>query len=100
MNNAPLVETMVRTYRSEKQMQSDQKYLARAGWQVRSIAQHREQKGSMTCGIILLAILTFGVALLLLLAARRTVYTVTYERPIPQPRSINQALAARKGAQA
>lgn len=98
MNNAPLVETMVRTYRSEKQMQRDQRRLAGYGWQVRSISQHREQKGTMTCGVILLAILTFGVALLLLLAARRTVYTVTYERPLPQPRSIAQALSARKAA--
>lgn len=74
------METTVRTYKNSKRMEKDIVRMARDGWSVRDISEHREQAGGSSCGVLVLALLTFGIALLLLLVTRRTVYTVTFER--------------------
>ncbi len=74
------METKVKTYKNMRKMERDVVSMGRAGWAVRDISEHREQTGTATCGILVLALLTFGIALILLLLARRTIYTVTYVR--------------------
>jgi hypothetical protein len=74
------METRVKTYKNKRKMERDVIAMTREGWAVSNISEHREQTGGATCGVILLALLTFGIALFLLLLARRTVYTVTYTR--------------------
>ncbi len=73
-------ETAVKTYTNRRQMEKGVKRMTDAGWLVSNVSEHREQKANMTFAILILALLTFGIALLFLLAARRTVYTVTFER--------------------
>lgn len=73
-------ETTVRTYTNRGQMERGVRSMMRQNWLVSNVSEHREQKANMTLAILILALLTFGIALLFLLAARRTVYTVTFER--------------------
>ena len=70
----------VKTYTNRGQMERGVKRMTDAGWLVSNVSEHREQKANMTFAILILALLTFGIALLFLLAARRTVYTVTFAR--------------------
>ena len=70
----------VKTYTNRRQMENGVTRMTDAGWLVSNVSEHREQKANMTFAILILALLTFGIALLFLLAARRTVYTVTFER--------------------
>ena len=74
------METKVLSYTNRKKMNRGVKKMTRAGWAVRDISEHREQAGPSSCAVLILALLTFGIALLLLLGTRRTVYTVTFER--------------------
>jgi hypothetical protein len=74
------METKVKTYKNMRKMERDVVKMGRAGWAVRDISEHREQSASGTCGVLILTILTLGLALVLLLLARKTIYTVTYVR--------------------
>ena len=74
------METKVKTYKNMRKMERDVVKMGRAGWAVRDISEHREQSAGGTLGVLILALLTFGIALILLLLTRRTVYTVTYVR--------------------
>ena len=82
----------VKTYTNRGQMERGVERMTDAGWLVSDMSEHREQKANMTFAILILALITFGIVLLFLLAARRTVYTVTFERgeydALPEYRSI------------